>query len=290
VRVLLTGAQGQVGCALTRSAPAGTQLLALSRLELDIVDEDSIARVLEQFRPDVVINTAAYTAVDSAEAQPDLAASANVDGPALLATAIARTPGRMVHLSTDFVFDGAESRPYAPDASPNPRNVYGKTKLAGERAVLDALPERSTVLRTSWVYGATGRNFLLTMLRLMREKGVVRVVDDQVGSPTSTASLTRAIWRVASDAQLRGIHHWTDAGIASWYDFAMAIATRGFALGLLSSAPEVIPISTADFPYAAARPAFSVLDKRATAKALGIQPVHWQRALADIMTELAGSA
>jgi dTDP-4-dehydrorhamnose reductase len=289
MKVLLAGANGQIGRALAKNAPAGMQLLALGHGELDITDENAICRVLNSFGPEVVINAAAYTAVDEAEREAELAALVNATGPRLLAEEVGRRPGcRIVHLSTDFVFDGVSSEAYLPQATPNPQSVYGRTKFAGERMVMETLPARSSVLRTSWVYASVGQNFLLTMLRMMRESGVVRVVDDQIGSPTAAASVSRAIWRLASEPHLQGIYHWTDAGVASWYDFAVAIAERGLALRLLSTMPEVIPIASTDYPYAARRPPFSVLDKRLTSRAFGLQPVHWQRSLGDVMTELAG--
>lgn len=287
MKVLLAGAGGQVGRELSKSAPTDVQILALGHAQLDIVDEAAIQDVVDSFGPDVVINAAAYTAVDAAEGEAELAMCVNATGPRLLAEAVGRRRGcRLVHLSTDFVFDGDSSHAYAPHSAPNPQNVYGRTKLAGERAVLETLPIHSVVLRTSWVYAANGRNFLTTMLRSMREKGVVHVVDDQIGTPTSAASVSRAIWRLAREPQLQGIFHWTDAGVASWYDFAAAIAACAHAMQLLPTMPEVIPVASTDYRLSARRPAFSVLDKRQTARTLRLLPVHWQRSLSDVIASM----
>jgi dTDP-4-dehydrorhamnose reductase len=194
-RVMLLGAGGQVGRACRAMAPADFELRAFAHADLDIGDADQVSRAVADFSPDVVINTAAYTAVDKAESELAAARRANVDGPRNVAVALAAsTHGRMIHLSTDFVFDGSSSRPYPPDAPAAPLGVYGATKLAGERAVLDALGGRAVVLRTAWVYSAAGSNFLLTMLRHMA-KGPVRVVADQVGTPTSALSLAETVFR-----------------------------------------------------------------------------------------------
>ena len=286
MRVLITGAHGQVGRALLAAAPAHVEIVAMGRAELDIGMADAVADAVRQHRPDVIINAAAYTAVDRAESEPEIARVVNELGPKHLADAARETGARLIHVSTDFVFDGRSSLAYAPDAAPNPLNVYGATKLAGERAVQAVLPERSVVLRTAWVYTAEGRNFVRTMLRLMQNERTVRVVTDQIGTPTAAHSVAQVLWRLAESPALRGIYHWTDAGVASWYDFAVAIAEEGAALGLVSEAVEVLPISTEEFPTPARRPRFSVLDKRATASATGMTPCHWRRNLRRVLREM----
>src|SRR5262249_15301216 len=188
MQVLRTGASGQVGRALAASTPAGVQLLAIGHQELDIADEHAVSGCLRAHMPDVVVNAAAYTAVDRAESEPELAAQINSQGPRYLALAAREARARLVHLSTDFVFDGSASRPYKADSPTHPLSVYGSTKLAGEQVVLTVMPEQAVVLRTSWVYAAQGRNFVLTMLRLMRANRTVRVVADQVGTPTAAES------------------------------------------------------------------------------------------------------
>ena len=233
----------------------------------------------------VVINAAAYTAVDKAESDADTAQRINAEGPGHLAAAARESGARLIHISTDFVFDGAASVPYRPDSPTHPLSVYGKTKRDGERAVLETLPEQSVIVRTAWVYGATGANFVRTMLRVMRANGAARVVADQVGTPTAARYLAELLWRIAGQADISGIHHWTDAGVASWYDFAVAIAEEGAELGLLPPETTVAPITTDDYPTPARRPSYSVLDKRSLAP-YGLSPIHWRKRLRAVLKEI----
>jgi dTDP-4-dehydrorhamnose reductase len=286
MRVMVTGARGQVGRAVIDAALPSMQIIAVGHGELDIGDAQAVDRFVGDTRPDVIVNAAAYTAVDRAETEAEQARRANATGPANLARAAAATAARLIHLSTDFVFDGKTTAPYRPDDPANPLNVYGTTKRAGEIAVREILPARSVVLRTAWVYDATGRNFLLTMLRLMRERGTVRVVADQFGTPTASHSLALAIWVTIAKSSVAGIHHWTDSGVASWYDFAVAIAEESALAGKLSAAAEVIPISSSEYPMPAKRPGFSVLDKAATTAALGMTPPHWRKSLRKVIGEI----
>jgi dTDP-4-dehydrorhamnose reductase len=285
VKVLIAGAAGQVGRALVDSAPTPIEVVKCSHQNLDVADERVVLSCVRLHAPDVIVNAAAYTAVDRAESEPELARRVNSDGPRYLALAAREVGARLVHLSTDFVFDGASPIPYPPEAPTNPLNVYGVTKRAGEQAVLEVLPERSVVLRTSWLYAAQGSNFVRTMLRLMSANGAVRVVADQVGTPTAARSVAQAIWKITERPSVTGIHHWSDAGVASWYDFAVAIADIAALRGLLASAITVTPISTEEYPTAARRPRYSVLDKRSLA-VLGIAPVHWRRQLQSVLGEL----
>jgi len=183
------------------------------------------------------------------------------------------------------VFDGAAGRPYRPDAEPNPLNEYGRSKLAGERAISGVLPGRSVILRTSWVYSAGGSNFLLTVLRLLRGRDQVRIVDDQVGTPTAAASLANAVWGLIEHPEIHGVHHFSDAGVASWYDFGVAIAEEAASLGLLKTAARVTPIPTGEYPRPARRPPYSVLDKSSLAP-LGLSPVHWRESLRLVLREM----
>lgn len=288
MRVLITGASGQVGGALRALAPAGATVLACSHAELDIADSLAVQRAVEQYRPAVIINAAAYTAVDLAESNWQQAHAINALGPRHLAQAAAGLPGcRLLQVSTDYVFDGASAVPYGTADAPNPLSAYGRTKLQGEQYVLELLPTAAAVLRTAWVYAPQGRNFVLTMLRLMRERGAVRVVADQRGSPTAAQSVARVLWRLAELPQLRGVFHWTDAGIISWYEFARAIAEEALAHGLLPELPRVTPISTAEYPTAAPRPASSALDCTATARQLGLQPLPWRSNLRAAIQAIA---
>jgi len=287
VRVLITGAAGQVGSALLASVPPETELQAVDLQQLDITDAGAVQATVEAWRPQVIINAAAYTAVDQAESEAPLAAAVNAQAPDHLARAAAHIERcRLIHISTDYVFDGRASEPYQPGDPPNPLSVYGVTKLAGEQAVLEVLADRAVVLRTAWVYAARGRNFLLTMLRLMLERGAVRVVADQRGTPTAAASIARALWRIADLPRVHGLLHWTDGGVASWYEFASAIAEDALAAGLLPHAVQVTPITTADYPTAAHRPANSVLDIRDSVAQLGITPAHWRRNLRATLAQL----
>jgi dTDP-4-dehydrorhamnose reductase len=292
VKVLITGAGGQVGRILSSDAPPGVEVLACGHKDLDIADASAVSDYVRLHVPDVIINAAAYTAVDRAESEPELARKVNADGPRHLAaaanaaTGAARAPGiRLIHLSTDFVFDGAASVPYRPEAATNPLGVYGATKLAGERAVLEELPGRSVVLRTAWVYAAEGANFVRTMLRVMKANGTVRVVADQVGTPTAARSLAETIWQLVAKPDVTGIHHWTDAGVASWYDFAVAIAEEGALLGLVPANVTVNPIATAEYPTPARRPSYSVLDKTSLTS-LGLAPLHWRKRLRSVLGEM----
>jgi dTDP-4-dehydrorhamnose reductase len=295
VKVLITGAGGQVGRILSSDAPPGVEVLACGHKDLDIADASAVSDYVRLHAPDVIINAAAYTAVDRAESEPELARRVNADGPrhlaasaAAAATGAARAPAiRLIHLSTDFVFDGAASVPYRPEAATNPLGVYGITKLAGERAVLEALPGRSVVLRTAWVYAAEGANFVRTMLRVMKANGTVRVVADQVGTPTAARALSETIWQLVAKPDVTGIHHWTDAGAASWYDFAVAIAEEGALLGLVPPDVTVIPIATAEYPTPARRPSYSVLDKTSLTS-LGLTPLHWRKRLRSVLGEMKG--
>jgi dTDP-4-dehydrorhamnose reductase len=280
MKVLVTGARGQVGRAVVVAAPAAAQLVAVTHGELDIGDAGAVARYVGDAKPDVIVNAAAYTAVDRAESESAAAQRVNAEGPANLARAAATVGARLVHLSTDFVFDGLASRPYQPGDATNPLSVYGSTKRDGEIAVCEALPT-AVVLRTAWVYDASGRNFLNTMRRLMRERDTVRVVADQVGTPTAAHSIAGAIWAIIARPAVAGTHHWTDSGVASWYDFAVAIAEES------ASAARVIPISTADYPTPAKRPGFSVLDKTATCAALELTPRHWRQNLRQVIGEIS---
>jgi dTDP-4-dehydrorhamnose reductase len=285
MKVLVTGVGGQVGRALVHSAPRQLEVLACSHGDLDIADERAVTSRIRLNTPDVIVNAAAYTAVDRAETEPELARRINAEGPRYLAAAAREVGARLVHISTDFVFDGQSSVPYRPQDRTNPLGVYGVTKRDGELAVLDVLPERSIILRTAWVYAAAGRNFVQTMLRVMRETGAVRVVTDQVGTPTSARSVAEVIWKLVEDSQIRGIHHWTDAGVASWYDFAVAIAEEAAHLGLLAPDVKVTPIATCEYPTPARRPPYSVLDKRSLTS-LGIVPEHWRARLRGVLGEI----
>jgi dTDP-4-dehydrorhamnose reductase len=286
-RALITGAGGQLGLALQAQTPAGWTVVPCGRAALDVTRPDQVRSVLERERPDVVLHAAAYTAVDAAESSAAEAEAVNAAGTGTVAQAARAVGARLIDVSTDFVFDGASGRPYRPGDPPGPLGVYGRSKLEGERRALSALGDRALVIRTAWVYGGEGRNFLRTMLRLMRERDEVGVVSDQVGTPTWVRSLAAALWSAAARPDLTGILHWTDAGVASWYDFAVAIQEEALAAGLLARAVPVRPLATEQVPTPARRPAYSVLDKRSAWDALELPAVHWRVQLRQAVRELA---
>jgi dTDP-4-dehydrorhamnose reductase len=285
VKVLVTGAGGQLGRSLLATAPASMALLTTSHEELDIADADAVQAYVHKHSPELIMNAAAHTAVDRAETEPQLAQRVNSDGPRHLAAAARESGARLIHISTDFVFDGAASSPYRPDAATNPLSAYGRTKLGGEAAIREVLPENSLIVRTAWVYAAQGNNFVRTMLRVMKANGSVRVVSDQVGTPTAARGLAETLWKVAQEPGIRGIHHWTDAGVASWYDFAVAIAEEGAQLGLVPDDVSVTPIATSDYPTPARRPPYSVLDKTSLLS-IGFTPLHWRKRLRGVLEEM----
>ena len=284
MKVLITGANGQVGHALQATAPVSAQITAFDRAGLDIGDSDAVDAAVAQIRPDLIINAAAYTAVDRAESEADLAWQINGKAPGLLAAAAYRSGARFIHISTDFVFDGAAGTPYRPDSPTDPLGTYGASKLAGEQAALAANPA-SLIVRTAWVYGTHGNNFVRTMLRLMAERDEVKVVADQVGTPTFATGLAKALWALHAAGAL-GIHHWTDSGAASWYDFALAIQEEALGLGLLTRSVPVIPIATSDYPTPARRPSYSILDKSAAVALVGAPAPHWRVHLRDMLGEI----
>jgi dTDP-4-dehydrorhamnose reductase len=276
IRWLVTGAGGQLGTHLAELL-AGAELLAPPRGELDITDQLAVRRAIDEFRPDVVVNAAAYTAVDAAESDEPAAAAINHLGAENLARALAAAgSGRLVHVSTDYVFAGDASEPYDVDAPTGPTGAYGRTKLAGERAVLSALPARAHVVRTAWVYGGPGPNFVDTMLRLEQERDTVDVVADQVGSPTYVRDLAAALIALGGSASAAAVLHYANAGQASWYDLARET------FRLAGADPErVRPTDTASFPRPARRPAWSVLSTRVWEAAGLPAPRPWQEALAE---------
>lgn len=285
--VLVTGATGQLGRAVLTRAPPNMHVVALAREEFDLRDSECVRGRLALEQPVVVVNTAAYTAVDRAEADRDQAFAVNAQGVFTLANACESVGARLIHVSTDFVFDGAQGKPYRPTDTPHPLNVYGASKLAGEVAVAATAGLHWCVVRTAWLYAAGTPNFLSTMLRLFRQGGEVGVVCDQIGTPTHAASLADAIWRIATDKTVTGVLHYTDGGVASWYDFATAILEEAQRLGLAPSRATVKPITTRDYPTPAARPSYSVLDKSDAWRLLNIAPLHWREHLRRAIEEIA---
>ncbi len=299
MKVLLTGAAGQLGSALIGSKPnfladRPVELIAVTREELDLANPQACRSIIDLINPDWVLNAGAYTAVDKAESDQDMAYKVNAEAPEAFAAALDQCGGRLLQLSTDFVFNGQKSSPYLPQDSVAPLGVYGSSKAAGEQGIFKQLKDRAYVLRTGWVYGPVGNNFLLTMLKLHELKAssgeTLNVVADQVGCPTSTLGLAKACWKLiemqTKGAALAPIHHWSDSGVASWYDFAVAIGELGKSLGLLTHCSEVLPIKTSDYPTKAKRPSFSLLDTSLTRLALDLEADHWRKALYRVLSIL----
>ncbi|MDH5299854.1 MAG: dTDP-4-dehydrorhamnose reductase [Gammaproteobacteria bacterium] len=285
MKVLITGANGQVGWELQQRIPDGYEVYAVDVDQLDIRDELSVNAFVDRIKPDLIINAAAYTAVDKAESDKETAYAVNAYGAGYLAASAKKSGARLIHISTDFVFDGAKSTPYTPEDKPNPLNVYGASKLEGERLVAEECPD-AVIIRTAWVYSVHGNNFVKTMLRLMRERDELSVVCDQIGTPTWAGSLASAIWEMADRPKLRGIYHYTDAGVASWYDFAVAIQQEALAIGLLSKEIVIKPIAASEYFTPARRPSFGVLDKKMKD---GPLLHHWQLVLKKMLGKLLRS-
>jgi dTDP-4-dehydrorhamnose reductase len=283
--VLVLGGGGQVASAVVAAAPAHIQVAARTRAELDIGDEQAVARALAQIRPEWVVNAAAYTAVDLAEDHRSEAIAVNDTAVGVLGSAASAAGCRLLHLSTDFVFDGNSTRAYLPADPTHPLSVYGMSKLGGEHQVLKGAGA-GIVLRTAWVYAAAGRNFVLTMLKLMREKEQLSVVCDQIGTPTWAAGIAAAIWGLMEAGAPGGVYHWTDLGVASWYDFAVAIQDEALARGLLGRAVPITPIPSAAYPTRARRPAFSVLNTDSTRALIKVPARHWRHNLRTMLDEL----
>ena len=286
MKIVITGAGGQVGWELQQTVPADVEITALHRGGLDITDLSAVMSVIVKLQPDLIINAAAYTAVDKAENQADNAYGVNADGAANIARAAENCSARLIHLSTDFVFDGNGSKPYLPEDEPKASGVYGASKLEGERSVIAETNGRAVVLRTAWLYSVHGINFVKTMLRLMAERDELKIVADQIGTPSWAKDLAMAIWLIADKTEMQGIYHWTDDGVASWYDFALAIQEEAHKLGILQRMIPVKPIKTVAYPTPAKRPAYSVLDKTSTCAALGYTPPHWRESLIKMLSEL----
>lgn len=282
MRVLITGARGQVAQAMLADAPAGYEVIARDRAQLDLTDPQAIAREIRVIRPDWVVNAGAFTQVDAAETSEALAMAVNAGAPRAMAEALALTGGRLLQISTDYVFDGSAQRPYRPHDAPSPLSAYGKSKVLGEQAA----GAGALVVRSGWLYAARGRNFVLAMLARMAAQAEVRVVADQIGTPTWVGSLAEALWSLMR-ARATGLYHFRDGGEASWYDFAQAIGEEATALGLLDAMPRIVPILASEFPTAAQRPRYSVLDDSETRALLGQPPVPWRINLRRVIEAVA---
>ncbi|MEM8546341.1 MAG: dTDP-4-dehydrorhamnose reductase [Cyanobacteria bacterium P01_H01_bin.119] len=291
MKILLIGSQGQVGQELLTTLPAIGKVTAWSRANLDLTQLADIGPQVVAQQPDVIVNAAAYTAVDKAESEPDLAHRINGDAPGRLAQAAQDCGATLIQISTDYVFDGQQNRPYQPTAPTQPLGAYGQSKLAGERAVRSGC-DRHIILRTAWVYGAKGRgNFVKTMLRLGAERETLKVVYDQVGCPTWSYDIAGAIAALipSLSASTYGTYHFTNSGAISWYDFAVAIFEEAAALGLPLQVQTVLPITTDQYPTPAQRPAYAVLAGDRLAALLQRTAPHWRVSLRKMLAELVPS-
>ena len=292
---MLLGAGGQVGWELARLLPALGDVLALDRKQCDLTDLNQVRRVVHEAGPDVVVNAAAYTAVDRAETEPDVARQVNAAAPGVMAEVLTRTRSLLVHYSTDYVFDGTKTAPYTEEDQPNPINAYGKSKLEGELAIQQT-GVAHLIFRTSWVYGARGNNFLLTMLRLFDQRSELRIVNDQIGAPTwcrwiaqQTVEALRTRWARVGDqdgSEWNGIYHMTAGGSTSWHGFAAAIRDRRYAQRP-DRAPQLIPIATAEYPTPATRPLNSILSNAKLESRFRIGQPSWASLLTTCMSELS---
>tara|TARA_R110002051_G_scaffold1381_1_gene7858 strand:+ start:730 stop:1629 length:900 start_codon:yes stop_codon:yes gene_type:complete len=295
MKILVTGKNGQLGSELQKTCPSNVELICFGSKELDISNAEQVNELLITHSPDIVINAAAYTAVDKAETDTDTAYAVNEQGAANLANACKNIDAKLIHISTDFVFDGTSTMPYTATDATNPLGVYGASKLAGEQAINEILGSQATIVRTAWVYSVFGNNFVKTMLRLMAEKEQLGIVGDQVGTPTWAAGLANMLWALVAKARseqvlntenIATILNWTDAGVASWYDFAVAIQELAIEQGLLAKSIPISAIPAASYPTPAKRPAFSVLNKAQAEEISGVKTVHWRTQLKAMLTEL----
>jgi dTDP-4-dehydrorhamnose reductase len=288
--ILLIGCTGQLGQELQQTlAPSYENIIAVGRPTIDLAQPNKLSQLLGELQPQMVINAAAYTAVDKAETEPELAKAINGTALSILAQEAQKLKAFLIHISTDYVFDGCQSHPYQEIEPTNPLNVYGQSKLLGEEAIRKNC-DRHLILRTSWVYGTHGKsNFVKTMLRLGAEREEIRVVADQIGSPTWTGDIASAIARLIPQLKSpdnSGIYHYTNSGVASWYDFAVAIFEEAYQLGFPLKVRRVIPITTADYPTPAKRPAYSVLSCAKISAVLETPAPHWRHALRQMLAEL----
>lgn len=279
-KVLLFGAAGQLGQALRNSVPENVELFTPSRRECDLCHKSSLEQTIKKLKPDLIINCAAYTNVDKAQSEPEAAFRVNAQALGDLAEIVKRHGTRLVTFSTDFVFDGNSQKAYTPESEPAPINIYGQSKLEGERLATGILGDSLLIVRTAWLYSRWGNNFVKTILRLLGEEREVRVVDDQHGSPTWATSLAHTTWQLIKHSA-SGVYHFADYGDATWYEFACAIRDEAIAHQLVSSPGEIIPITSIESRRPARRPVWAVLDSSKTAAVTALEPVDWRACLSQ---------
>ncbi len=287
MNIVIIGKSGQLAFELSRTLKNSEHHVTfLGRDDIDITSSESIDATLSSLSVDVLINASAYTAVDKAEDDTEACNAINTLAVKNLASFCKAKGAFMVHVSTDYVFNGHKGSPYLTNDPIEPQGAYGKSKAEGEKALLEILPEASCLIRTAWVYSSHGNNFVKTMLRLMGDKPQLAVIDDQIGTPTWAKGLGEACVSAAEN-KTAGVYHWTDEGVASWYDFALAIQELGVEKGLLDKSIPVLPIPSSQYPTPAKRPHYSVLDKQTAREAFAsCKPTHWRKQLASMLDEL----
>ncbi|MAV63865.1 MAG: dTDP-4-dehydrorhamnose reductase [Candidatus Marinimicrobia bacterium] len=293
MKVMVTGSNGQLGRALLNLKPDGLEVIPTDRNNFNLLDLKQCKEYILDNKPDWIINAAAYTAVDLAEEEQDKARIINGEAPTEIAKALKKTGGKLLHISTDFIFDGKSSNPYQVNDKPNPLSIYGRTKLLGENGIKDILldDDNYIILRTSWVMGPVGKNFIFTMLKLHTIKDQISVVYDQIGCMTSTSSLAKICWLIVQKDLVKNeknqkILHWTEAGASSWFDIATDIGEMALKINLLKKRAKVLPISTHEFPTKAKRPSYSLLDCSITKELLNIENNYWRNSLQEILQEI----
>jgi dTDP-4-dehydrorhamnose reductase len=288
MKVVIIGKSGQLANELIAELPEGVEPLSLGRNDVDITSYSELSAIVQQFKPNIIINASAYTAVDKAESDIDAAYALNETAIKIMAKIAKENNCRFLHVSTDFVFDGESNLAYDVSSRPSPISVYGASKLAGELAITKTYPENSAIVRTSWVYSTFGNNFVKTMLRLMADKDQLGVVGDQIGCPTNAKGLAQFIWLLAGQDDLSPIYHWSDAGVASWYDFAVAIQDLGFRHGLLDKKIAISAIASSAYPTPAKRPKFSLLNS--SGSHLTCKQVYWREHLEACIISLSSQS
>ena len=291
MKILLLGANGQLGKTLIQKKPENINLISLSKNEFNFLKISDCLKIVDEIKPNIIINAVAYTNVDKAESENQIAEEINAHAPYEIASNFKNLVSKFIHISTDFVFDGCKSQPYKTSEKINPLGAYGKSKALGEKLLLEL--NNTTIIRTSWLYSPFGKNFCLTMLHLLekfyQEKKSLRVIYDQISCPTSTNSLSELCWEL-SKSQKRSnekIFHWSDAGVASWYDFAIAIAQLAFQEKIITGIPEIVPIKSDQFPTIAIRPHYSLLDCDQTCKSLELKRNHWRFELSKVIRKIS---
>ena len=300
MKILITGTTGQLGKALVHTKPheinnESITLITPKRNQLDLSDHTQCKTLIENINPNWIINSAAYTNVDKAEKEIELAKSVNTRSVKLFSESLIKSNGKLLQLSTDYVFDGAKNTPYETFDSKNPINIYGKTKAEAERIIEETLfpSNQGKIIRTSWLISPSGKNFVTSMIRLINDLDLLKVVSDQVGSPTSAINLANACWKLIKKTEegndLPNIFHYSDSGTASWYDLAISVGEFAELLGLIQNQAKIVPISSSNYPTAAKRPNYSILECLESKRVLGLDHIHWRCALKDIINKIANN-